>query len=273
MMAETITLDLLKWEYARPARRIMMDINMQALYADDEISATFLLPRIDYAERGSEQSAFGDDMVIGTILNLSLTNPHAFIKNIVIATYENYSHSTVEWLDLQFNFLNLSLVSDYSRFGSGLKSRLELEGVNHPVGAFFSGIAYWELHSPNNQTNQIEIICEVTYYNGTAYKKLIQPFELKLNADYFILDANSVFIDLEEKAVTVMVDGTEYYTPFMIIVARGNHEISFQPTVQINSTVYEFHYVIINQSYSEETSNLSLDIQNETILHASYRVI
>jgi hypothetical protein len=76
---------------------------------------------------------------------------------------------------------NLSLV-DYSHhlFNDSYKGHIELKGTDQPRQVQFSGFIDWVLRTPRNQTERLNVVIELIYYDGEAYRKITQPFILEI---------------------------------------------------------------------------------------------
>jgi hypothetical protein len=76
----------------------------------------------------------------------------------------------------------------------GDKAHVEAVAVGQPHEVHIEGL--WLLYYPNsayNYTHQITIEITVTYFNGTAYKQLVQPIDFTFGPDH-----NNSFEDAEE---------------------------------------------------------------------------
>lgn len=180
-ISETTTLEALKWEFQRPSQTVTIDDELESSYSSEELSATLHIVAALYVENTATIDYDAVFMVV--VINSTATSPNAFIENVYVAFHENYERSRVNWDGTEFYFDNLSLVE---RAEAGIsrkdyaKAHIRLAGVNHPNNVYLSAIAIWKLRSPNTQTHQIEVVYELTYYNGTAYNKIIQQFQLKI---------------------------------------------------------------------------------------------
>lgn len=180
-ISETTTLETIKWEFQRPDQFVYIDDRLEPSHSSEELLATFHIGVEVYLER---TATIGYDAVFMRIMiNSTATSPDAFIENVYVVFHENYERSKVNWDGTEFYFDGLSLVE---RAEAGItekdyaKAYIRLAGIDHPNNVYLSAIAIWKLRSPNTQNHQIEVICELTYFNGTVYKKIAQPFQLKI---------------------------------------------------------------------------------------------
>ena len=64
-----------------------------------------------------------------------------------------------------------------------MKSYLKTVGVDQPSSVRLSNVFAWILRTPNNQSHQMEVTLELTYWDQTAYKKIVAPIILNIVAD------------------------------------------------------------------------------------------
>jgi hypothetical protein len=81
--------------------------------------------------------------------------------------------------DVVYSAENLSLTG-HSWSPEGTKAYISFEGTGQPRSAYLSAWDYWILISSFDQTHRLEVAYELTHYNGTAYSKVIQPFQIRV---------------------------------------------------------------------------------------------
>lgn len=107
---------------------------------------------------------------------ISLSNAFTVVS-VVFSFGEDVSPSYIDlWTGAVITYENLSLVD----FSSG-----QLAYVRFAGGSFSSNVdchfpASWMLSYATNVTYSREVTCSVTYFNGSEYKNVIQPFNLTL---------------------------------------------------------------------------------------------
>ncbi len=173
---ETIQLSPVRWEFPRPDGDVRINHTLKATHVIEGVSVDMYVILGVYLHESISHNNL-DYLTIGMGINLTATNPNCFIDNIYITFNRDSQPSFMDWLYTYFNFENLSI---QGVSGSYQGAYVRLAGVNHPNVAYFKATAEWSLLTTNNQTHQTELTYEITYYNGTVYKKLIQPFDLKL---------------------------------------------------------------------------------------------
>jgi len=175
-IAETITLEPVNWELLRPDEnvnfiRIIKYLNSTHADADCLMAFNLLIGMyLNNAYAGSF------DILDGVInVNATMINQNSYIKNVYVVKNED-SETAIDWLFGFIDFKNLSLTG----YGYGKKAYINLKSLNNPRSCYLKASFNWYMPIPNNQTHQMNLLCEITYYNGSVYKKIIQPFNLKL---------------------------------------------------------------------------------------------
>jgi len=181
-IAETITLEPVEWEFERPYSYVVFDKLLRVPYSNNYLSGTFDFIVIDYAE--SVNVGFGDRVTLIIRLNLTGANSDVFIENVCFCFHEIYQGSRLYFQrsNVDFQFINLSLAEIVDGFNgeNNLKAFISLAGLNHPNNVYLHWTTLWTLHSLNTQDHELSATYEVTYYNGTAYNKIIQPFKVQI---------------------------------------------------------------------------------------------
>ena len=176
-ISENITLDPVVWTFQRPHpnQHVIIEDKLEPSYSSDGLSAAFHMCLSDYIPRVGSLNFDTLRMILE--MNATATTPNGFIESVCIILREEYSASVVELVDLHFDFKNLTLV----RKAEGINlASMSLDGINNPTRVALSAEAAWMLDSPNTQSHQIEAAYEIVYYNGTAYNKVVQPFQLNI---------------------------------------------------------------------------------------------
>jgi hypothetical protein len=262
---ENITLETVEYTFARPDRDVTIDERLDSMHSDVEVSANTFVLMGHYGE-SDPASSYSDWVTIRIEAGITLKGS-GFVQGFEAVLNPDSPQSEIDWLELHFALANLSRV----RTAQGHSALVKLVGVNQPSTIHFTAVLTWYLYGPKNQSHQMEVVCETTYFNGTVYKRLVQPFRLTLDASRHILEVKGVFEANPEANVTVWVDGAEYHTPFRIVVEGGVHNISFQPSVQTDSVIREFQYITVNRNRFEYTPDVALDVHGDKLLEAYYR--
>jgi len=181
-ISETTTIDAIEWAFERPYHDVCINDRVEAAYVRDGLSAAFCVVIGTYSEN---QVAYdGNDIItIGLELNSTVIDPNGFMESVNVVFRTDSQPSLIDWVYTYLNFQNLSLVdftSGWTTEVSHKEAYVRLAGLNHPERISIWATAVWSLLTQNDQTHQREITYELTYFNGTAYKKIIQPFRLKV---------------------------------------------------------------------------------------------
>jgi len=178
-ITETKTLETIEWEFQRPDNYLAIEKTLRVPFVQNGLSATFNL-MIDQYVPGSLM--FRDDWVYVTIMmNFTVTNPNAFIKSVdVTFSMDNQSRLGMPVTrDVVYSAENLSLTG-HSWSHEGTKAYMSFEGTGRPKSAYLSAWDIWILISSFDQIHQLDVAYELTYYNGTVYNKVIQPFQIRV---------------------------------------------------------------------------------------------
>jgi hypothetical protein len=103
-----------------------------------------------------------------------------FRREVGLTTCENLT--IVGWED------NLDL--------NGLRAFVPLINSNDSGQTFFKQAVDWVLYGLDNQTQALTINADITYFNGTVYEEVVQPFQLQLRNH-----GNTSFDTAEETAL------------------------------------------------------------------------
>jgi len=179
IVSETIVLDTLKWEVERPASLYDVWDKIEGRYGDEDITILqhFLATSYDYSDICYRSPSFRLEA------NVTATVKIGYVESVSVVFRENNESALIDiGPDWPYNTKveNLSIIGV-----EDLKSEafINMSGTDRPSSISFWSEIYWALYSAYNQTHQLDITSEITYYNGTVFKKIVQPFQLKLVAD------------------------------------------------------------------------------------------
>jgi len=178
-ISETITLETIEWTFERPDHDAGIFDVVEAFYNNDGLTANPKIHIWDYVDRPYGGYYF-DSLYMVISINSTITNQDGFIESVYVVLNKDQS-SQIDWMDTEFHFENLSLVERVEGYKSNTKAHVKLTGANQSNSVYFSSRINWSLLTPNNQTHQMEVAYELTYYNGTVFKKVVQLFQLRVN--------------------------------------------------------------------------------------------
>jgi hypothetical protein len=190
-IAESTVLDVIMWEAERPDTpsnplNIMDGVYINSLYENEIKLAQWILVA-DYDPSSEEYSGLPE---VTLNFNLTASTPKGYIHSINLTAEEkNYAYA---WVDCHQELLlceeykpcNLT-VNDFQDCHTGLNQTafIHLAGVNYPSKVSFWVPFRWLFYGPYNQTHVLNVTSELIYYNGTVFKKVVQPFQLKFGPD------------------------------------------------------------------------------------------
>lgn len=188
---EGITAETVTWEIERPSVLLAIHQVAENIYTNEEASLNLTVYVDGYDE---EDWMYGSDDTFTLSVSVSAKVGNGFVKNVNITFYNDTQPSQVEWVNwyelngqahYRGQFENLS-VADYSQYRESeqyMKASTNLEGVNKPSVVYFNSYLFWILRTANDKSHQITVASEITYYNGTAYKRVVLPMMLRVIAD------------------------------------------------------------------------------------------
>jgi hypothetical protein len=181
---ECLTAETVTWEIERPSE--MLDIHQVAenIYTNEEASLNLTV----YVDGYDEQCGmYGGHDSLPMSVYVAAKVGNGFVKNVNIAFYNDTQPSQVdlfEWSELG-QFENLSLIKYSHGWPSEqyVKASANLTGINNPSKVYFNAPTHWILRTANDKSHHLTVTSEITYYNGTAYKRVVLPIMLRVIAD------------------------------------------------------------------------------------------
>lgn len=235
VVSETLEASLIRWSLERPGGSVDLSEEAVSEFSSAGMSSVFNVSIYDYYESdggyGSQDVFYMRITVLGEVAS-------GFVKSVHVASEEDYGPSIVDWFGNWQRLAHVTLenltIDGYGDFGmlpggSGLKAFADLESVSDPKSVSFQGFARWALYSPKNRTHMMNLKVEMTYYNGTAYRKLVQPIELEIYSD-----SNNSPDDAEEikngTSVAEYIGGYDRRDYYSIYLLTGeNISVSVEP--------------------------------------------
>lgn len=175
-IAENTMLDPVAWTFQRPDKLTIINNTLESSYSYSGLQAAFHMWLSQYIEGVSDEYDF---LFVTLRINATVNNANGFIERVHIVAYKD-QESQVSWQEEDFYLQNLSLVASVDGYLKSTQAYIKLAGMNHTSSIYFSTSALWKLLTPNTESHQIEIAYEIIYYNGTAYNKIVQPFQLNM---------------------------------------------------------------------------------------------
>jgi hypothetical protein len=188
LISETTQLEPITWNDQRPDIPILnFNETLETLYSEDNSAFAFSI----YVSRYySYRDRYWGSASLDLTVNFSANLDRGFIETGKITFTGDCNESWLNFFELSVwpgyfsHAENLSTV-DYKHFlgNSSYKGYIELEGVDNPRQIHFAGFVDWVIGAPRNQTELLNVSIEIIYYDGQAYRKIIQPFILKIESN------------------------------------------------------------------------------------------
>ena len=179
-IAETTTETPVCWDFERPTDSLDILDWVNASFSTDEFQINQSLLIGNFINQDAVCSGL-NGLIFDFVLDAVASKGH--VNNIILSIRENYTGPV---FNLPFNYaLKLSNLSfgKYVSNLTGTRAQLELTGTSVSSVVHCSWNNDWGLVSPYNQTHEMVITSEVTYFNGSVYKKLVQPFQITFGHD------------------------------------------------------------------------------------------
>jgi len=186
VISKTTVLAPVSWEFVRPFHALGLvgdDFYNGSSFVTD--SGGVISETIDFLNYFPQNEY--SDIELDIFFTLSSSFNHGFMVDANVTFQENdMAPSTVVLLsDLQTRE-NLSITGqeDLAELGGGgsLKALVTLANSNDSRQTYFREPWEWYPSSLENQTQALTVSADVTYFNGTVYEEVVQPFKLQLDA-------------------------------------------------------------------------------------------
>lgn len=185
---EAKVLDVVTWERERPQSSINILDTINSSYMDKELSMNCSI--FTYSYDGAP-NAYGSSYMT-FMINTTASFESGFATDLNVTFAENYVQSFVSFSDdliepPYFNGLvltNMSFAGYANHLRGSLKAFAQFASVGKPntVDICINGID-WFFQSPENRSHSMDVAITLTHYNGSVYKRIVQPFSLKMIGD------------------------------------------------------------------------------------------
>jgi hypothetical protein len=234
---ETVTLAPLAWRFNLPTGYMVINQTLNATYADASGRVSFRLNLGSY-------DTFENNLDLGIVFMAVPLNRGFSVRSVLVYFGNDSQPSIIDFASYTVldTFENLTLKAA----SWGEEAGILFSGNRTGVGCQFSAVGMWDLPTASNVTYEKQADFEVTYFNGTDYKRVVQPFNLTLQAiGYHYLSIGSSLEGKVTNGVPVWVDGVKYSTPVNgLIVKQGVHNITTAPS----SGYYIDSWILVNKS-------------------------
>jgi hypothetical protein len=179
MLAENTTLKPIIWTFQRPNTDVYIDKKLSASFiGGGGLSASMCVAIGIYHKNDSAYDGH-DHLSMLMVANVTISNPDGWVDSVYIMVQKDQK-SKVDWIETWLYFENLSLVTFADGYMRSTQAYIKLAGMNHAHIVYVEAPTELSLLTPNTESHQFEVAYEIFYYNGTAYNKLVQPFQLNL---------------------------------------------------------------------------------------------
>lgn len=185
-IAETRTLETMAWNDTRTGDHFQyFGGSLNATYIDDEISLSLRLLILNYIGAGM-LPGYPPWLGLYVEINASLASSSAFIYDINVSFHQadlvNWNvpglPATTEYpqkLALVEPQTSLLVMTVYE----GPYAFMYLLGQNGSRSVSYGAMPQWQFSS-NSAIHSLQVDYEITYFNGTSYKRIVQPFRLEI---------------------------------------------------------------------------------------------
>jgi len=184
-ISESITVEAVSWSTSRPAETrepYMILIDRRGVvnsYTDGKVSFSLNAWAITYFEKWVGAPFEGADGLVMRLINV-LNVSEGFIDSFVVRFSQTGDSAFVDLLEdpdmMDLYGVKLVEVHDWLK-----ESYIESYGIDQPKHCRMEVQLYWVFLDAQNSVQQsMTINLEATYFNGTAYRKLIVPILLKV---------------------------------------------------------------------------------------------
>ena len=187
VVSEVETLETIMWETERPDEVISLDNSVNSTY-EGEIK---LFQEIFVGHYVDVAGKYGGSDYIMLCINITASTLNGYMQNIRLTLRDQYEKAQLHIPEDKINpakydnppskYIKNLTVTDYEHWAREVFA--DLAGINSPKTASFWISADWILQSSYNQTHVMEAIFETIYFNGTSYKKIVQPFQITIKSD------------------------------------------------------------------------------------------
>jgi len=226
-ISETITLEPVIWKRERPYLlwRIPGNHLLEVNHSTHEVALTEVLWVSDYDDNWFGRGPATD---FG-IYNISVSVQSGFVCSVKVDFDEEYPwsfayihHSEINAPNTTIVLANLKVDKMIDRgknpqlLRDNTKASLSTISIGKPNRVLLAnGSVLYGYNSPYNHTHQIQIATEVVYFNGTVYKKIVQPVQFTIGPDNnnSLEDAEEIGFGIHEAYLDGRAEGdlVDYY--------------------------------------------------------------
>lgn len=177
---ETITVEAVSWNMSRPSRITTIDEWTKNFYTDGKASVGLGVHIQEYIENMLDWPSDGDDDIVSLRIVATANLSQGFIYSVIInfSRTDTLADIVFQQTPSSMELQNLEIRKIRDLGASTREAYFETAALNQPKNATLSIIAYLIFLDANNADHWVTVNLETTYFNGTAYQKVIMPIKL-----------------------------------------------------------------------------------------------
>jgi hypothetical protein len=185
---ETMHVHSVDWNMTRPSDYIAIDKWVENSYNDGKASVGLGVNIEDYAENWVGPPAYGNDFAQLRITSTAeMEDGFIYSFSVKFLALDTYGFVGINSDPSSYELSNLQMSRMCGLLASESKAYFEASAINFPIdkpkNCSLSMLAYWIFVEGDNIDHLITISLEVTYYDGTTYKKVEIPINLGVLKD------------------------------------------------------------------------------------------
>jgi len=261
-LVEEVVAETVAWEIERPSELLSVNQVTENIYENEEAFSNLTVHIYNYCEEDWE---YGSCDTLGMGVSVDANVEAGFVENVNVTFYDDIQPSKVYWFELEERgwFDNLSVV-DYSHCRASeehVEASVYMNGVNQPRHTHFKASLTWKLKTANNESHQITVSSEITYYNGTAYRKVVLPIFLRVIADAggSFETARTIGFGSHTAFIHIIDDPEDWYRMWFDVGQTVSIQLSIQEPSQglyLDLYLYNPDGTLVANSSSREPNNI-----------------
>jgi len=178
-ISESIRLDAVERRLERPSAMIDIHEMIPISFMHDGLCLNITILVDEYIDKFLD---YGGADFLDIIVTLNASTLKGHIESIDFAFSDDYERAQIDVVpfDIGPQIQNLS-IRDLKSMAR--EAFMNLTGVNCPKSVNLWTPISWILRSPYSQAHLLKVVFKLVYFNGTAYREIVQPFQLGLSPD------------------------------------------------------------------------------------------
>ncbi len=174
---ETITINEVRWQMERPSKYTRIKENVENAYTDYVISINASVSIHTYYENDLADPYWKRDGIAFQV-NINATTLEGFIGSIVVEFFPSDVNSTMYFSPTFSRYHNVILRRIEGVSTSTGVTYIEAKASGSPCSMRLP--SYWVFTDQNLENHLLRVNVEVTYFNGTTYRKIVAPIILEV---------------------------------------------------------------------------------------------